>query len=234
MTATQDQSKTMEALLQTPIAQAALAEAEAAGHARRRDALERLAIAERERAQAVAAAGKRLPELREAHREARRRLRQAAAALHEAECHVTDLECAGDSRCAAVRRELGELGDGAIEALRATLAVEQRIAANVDSYRQTATPDPRGGLGYAVARVDNGGGGRLLQIAAAHAELDAMSRDAALSPAAITRRCDELRAELEGGPLARPPASSRTFPKNPGAKTDRAVVAEAIRRVFRR
>ena len=234
MTTTTVEPAALAALMESPIARAALAEREAARHAERRDALARLAEAERSRAAAIAEATLTIAPLREAHRRARVQLHDAAQALRRAECHVTDLECAGDSRCAAIRRELGELGDGAIEALRATLAVEQRIAANLDSYRQTATPDPRGGLGYAVARVDNGGGGRLLQIAAAHAELDAMSRDAALSPAAITRRCDELRAELEGGPLARPPASSRTFPKNPGAKTDRAVVAEAIRRVFRR
>jgi len=232
MNATQDTK--LETLLRSPIAQAAIAEAEAEQHAQRRDALDRLAVAERERAQAIATAAKHLPELRTAHLEARQRLRDAAGALRQAEDHAADLECAADARCSAARRELADLGGGAIDALRATLAIERRVAASLDSYRQISTPDPWGGATIATVHIDAGGADRLRQIEDTLRELDRLERDAEASPAMIERLCQALREEIEGGPPSRPPAGPRTHPRNLDRKSDTTIVREAVRRVLRR
>ena len=203
MNATQDTK--LETLLRSPIAQAAIAEAEAQRHAERRDALARLAVAEAARREAIAEAVEPIPALREAHQLARQRLRDAALALHRAECAQTNAEAAGDAGCAAIRSELVALGDAELEATRRGLLIEQAIARNADDFRAVREPDAWGGEVSRTIHVDRGGAHRLQQISGALAELDAMGRDPAFSPAAIARRCDELREAIEtGAPLNKP------------------------------
>ena len=209
MNATQDTK--LETLLRSPIAQAAIAEAEAQRHAERRDALARLAVAEAARREAIAEAVKPIPALREAHQLARQRLRDAALELHRAECAQTNAEAAGDAGCAAIRRELVALGDAELEAARRGLLIEQAIARNADDFRAVREPDAWGGEVSRTIHVDRGATERLATIGEALRELDAMARDAEFSPAAITRRCAAIREAIEtGAPLNRP--GQVTFP----------------------
>ena len=233
MTTTAD-TATLAALAKTPLARQALEAAEAEQHAQRRAALARLAAAEAERREAIAEAAKPIPELREAHREARQRLHAAAMALRRAENAASDAECAADARVRHAALPLADLGGDAIEALRATLAVERRIALSLDSYRQVATPNPWGGETFSTVHVDAGGADRLRRIEDALRELDRLEHDAEVSPAMIARRCQALREEIEGGPPSRPPAGPRTHPRNLDRKSDTTIVREAVRRVLRR
>ena len=227
-TTTDTTAATLAKLAATPVWKAALEEADREQHDRRRAALEGLAIAERERAQAVAEAGKRLPELREAHAEARRRLRAAALALHSAECAASDAECAADARVRHAALPLADLGDNDIAALRAGLAIQQRIAQAADEYRTITEPHPLGGEVSRTIHIDRGGADKLRQIGEALRECDALARDPELSPAAISKRCDELRAAVESGARIARPGDEITFEGNEA----RAPWAATIRRTI--
>lgn len=233
MTTSNAETATLAALAKTPLARQALEAAEAEQHAERRAALERLAAADRARAEAVAQAATPIPALREAHAEARRRLHSAAVALHAAECHASDLESAADAKCTALRAELERLGGAAIERLRVTLHVEDRIADSLDSYRQVSTPDAHGRPVYSPQVVDGGGARRRAQIEAMHRALDGLERDPEASPAAIERRVAALRGELEAGPT-RPVWGPYTYARNLDRKSVQQTCREAIRRVLRR
>ena len=210
MTTTAD-TATLAALAKTPLARRALEDADREQHARRRDALLRLTEAERSRAAAITEAVKPIPGLREAHRLARQRLREAALELHRAECAQTNAEAAGDAGCAAIRSELVALGDAELEATRRGLLIEQAIARNADDFRAVREPDAWGGEVSRTIHVDRGGAHRLQQINGALAELEAMTLDPELSPDAITRRCAAIRQAIEmGAPLNRP--GQVTFP----------------------
>ena len=228
MTTTNADTATLTALARTPLAKRALEEADREQHDRRRAALARLTQAEAARREAIAEAVKPIPALREAHRLARQRLRDAALELHRAECDANDTESAGDARCAAVRGELSSLGGDAIDSLRATLAVEQRIAQAQDEYRVITEPRPMGGEVSRTIHVDRGGADRLRRIGEALRELDRLERDPELSPAAIVRRCDELRAAVESGARIARPGDEITFEGNEA----RAPWAATIRRTI--
>ena len=155
-------------------------------------------------------------------------MRDAALELHRAECDANDTESASDARCAAARRELVDLGGAELEAARIAFAIEQRIAQAQDEYRTITEPHPTGGTVSRTIHIDRGGADRLRRIGEALRELDAMARDPELSPAAIARRCDELRAAVESGARIARPGDEITFEGNEA----RAPWAATIRRTI--
>ena len=234
MTTTNADTATLTALARTPLAKRALEEADREQHDRRRAALARLTQAEAARREAIAEAVKPIPALREAHRLARQRLRDAALELHRAECDANDTESASDARCAAARRELVDLGGAELEAARIAFAIEQRIAQAQDEYRTITEPHPMGGAVSRTIHIDRGGNDKLRRISGALAELDAMTRDPELSPAAIARRCDELRAAVESGARIARPSAEVTFEGNDARKPPGAIVQRIVRKYLRR
>lgn len=223
----------VDALMSSPLARQPLEAAEAAPHAGRRGFLEQIAAAEHAQSAALAEALKPLPELRAALAEAQAWLHDAAVALHHAECRSTYIQCGADARATSLRRQLGPLRDAAIESTRLLLLIERRAAETADDYKAVREPLRTGGTAHHTIHVDRGGAARLRQVSEALAELAAMERDRARSPAAIEARCTAIRAGIAAGPAPGPNAE-RTHPENILRSTPLAIVQRAVRKYLHR
>lgn len=215
MNTTETQQRTIETLMQSPMAREALAAAEAERHARRRELLAELDALSRERERALTLAAKPVPALRRALAEARTRLREAEAELHGAEAELLATESGADTQTRPLRRELATLGGDAIEATRRVLLIERRQAANLDDFRAITEPLAVGGVRHSTIRVDNGGRQRLAAIDNALGELDRLALDPAASPQAIEQRCTALRDQAERGMPVPAPGAERVLPREP-------------------
>lgn len=217
MNTTETQQRTIETLMQSPMAREALAAAEAERHARRRELLAQLDALARERERVLTAAAKPVPALRRALADARTRLREAEAELHGAEAELLAVEAGADAQTRPLRRELAALGGDMIEQTRTALFIAQRAAQNADDYRHGTTPTIHGPQAT-VRFIDNGGAARLQRIGLALAELARLETDPEASPQAIEQRCAELRDQAERGMPVPAPGAERVLPRAPLAE----------------
>jgi hypothetical protein len=200
--------ETLAAILASPGTRAALAEAEAGRTAERTALLAELT--EQELAAAVQADENtaRVAALRAVYLPLAAKADEARQALQAAEGEGFAFGLSSEARIGALRGRLRAHGGAAIEAARAALTVEARIAAGAFSWRPVTT------MGYAGAETHTEPAAGNASVAAlitaiedSLAELDVMERNAEMGPAAIERRIAEITAAIaevkNGAPVAK-------------------------------
>jgi len=197
--------ETVKAIMESPATKAALAEAEAGRTAERGELLRALAEAELAAAVAGDEHNAKLAPLEKAFRAAQATADTARGARDRATLEAYAAGAAAEARVNGLRARLRPLGDAAIEAARAALALERRIAEGTLGWR-TLTEWTAGGNG---TRTEPSPGNvtanaLIAAIDSALLELDTLERDGGKGPGEISRRITEIRGEIESAKAGAP------------------------------